>query len=103
MKCSEEASIAVNFFRKLPPEVKVEIDEYFLSKLSDDTQAALLKNDRLLAEVFKMTPELAEYYTKYAEDCDYFRILGFWEEISIVLLDIFKLTDYYKRYPEYLV
>jgi len=103
MKCSEEEAIAVNFFRKLPPEVKVEIDEYFLPELSDDTKNALLKNITLIGEVFKMTPNLAEYYTKYAQDCDYFRLLGFWEEISTVLVTIFNSTDYYERYPEYLV
>jgi len=50
-----------------------------------------------------MTPEKSAKIMNYGDDFEYFTMVDLWKAIQPVYRRFFEGTDYYQRYPEYLV
>jgi len=100
---TSDACQPLNFFRKLSPELKAEVDDYTLDKLPDHIIISMVKRYYMVDWVFRMSPNEATFIQKYCDDCEYFSIINYFEQIQPIYKEFFDATDYYKRYPEYLI
>ncbi len=99
----EKDCIPVNFFNKLPPKIKAEIDQYTLHRFSDEVKQLMIKDYYMIDYIFTMTPEKSAKIMNYGDDFEYFTMIDLWKAIQPVYRRFFEDTDYYQRYPEYLV
>ncbi len=103
MKVSDYDCKPLHFFRKLPPQMKVEVDEIVVDCFEESVITTMQKEGYLLETLYLMTPEMADHLTKYQDDYHYFSIKFLYDTIQPVLQELFEGRNYYEKYPEYLV
>lgn len=103
MKITDEDCLPLNFFRKLPPNIKVEIDEATLHLFSESMVKAMTNNYYMIDWTYRMSPTEWDKIMKMSDDFEYFSMLNMWETLQPIYKNLFASTDYYQRYPEFLI
>ena len=103
MKLTEADCIPLHFFRKIPPEMKVEIDTLAVDLFPPHMVKLMVEKNYLLETLYLLTPAMAEHLTKFSDDYEYHTIQSLYENIQPILKEIFEGRNYYERYPEYLI
>jgi len=103
MKITVDECLPLNFFIKLPPHSKAEIDELTLHHFYPDLLKSMMNGYYLIDILYTLTPEKWDDITKYADDFEYHTILGLWNVMQPIYKNAMDSTDLYQRYPEYLV
>ena len=103
MKVTDYDCKPLHFFRKLPPQLKVEVDELIEAQLSKEVIKTIISESYLLETLYLLTPPMADHLTKFSDDYKYHNILFLYNTIQPVLQDLFEGRNYYEKYPEYLV
>lgn len=93
----------LHFFRKLPPQLKVEVDDLIGTQLSEVVIKTIVSERYLLETLYLLTPDMADHLTEFSDDYMYHNILFLYNTIQPVLQELFEGRNYYEKYPEYLV
>lgn len=100
---SEERTIPVAFFYKLPKHIRLEYEEWYRIMLSDVDLMWIQEKNWVDHYMKDISPDKFEWIKKYTDDVDYFTFYDYYEILQPTIETIINGNDLYKKYPEYLI